>query len=240
MIRRASNASRVPGWHRLRGQRARSLVLLPTALLILALLAACGAADNSDPAPTTRSQSGASGTGTPDATALSGSPTSRTASSSPTSRAASPTTTGIPNPIPEATQRPLPTPRPAIGATVQADGWALTVTSFALFESVGDSTAEGVFLYVRMAISNSGKEAIAFPFDGLVVIDVNGQSYFLDQAATRETLQYDYGILPDQKLNPGDLRNVAAVFDIPTSATGLTLTTPSRVFEVRLEYNEPK
>ena len=134
----------------------------------------------------------------------------------------------------------MPTPRPAIGATVQADGWALTVTSFDLFESVGDSDAEGIFLYVRMAISNSGTAPAAFPFSGLVVIDINGQSYFLHEAATSETLEYDYGITPDQTLNPGDVRNVAAVFDIPTSATGLTLTTPSRVFEVRLEYNEPK
>lgn len=216
--------------------RRRTPVVL-AALLVVSLLAACGGGDSNDSDPTDtstiRNPAGAAGTASPAA-----SPTTRSAAT-PTTRAAS-TPTGIPNPIPEATQGPMPTPRPAIGATVQAEGWALTVTSIDLFESVGDSDAEGVFLYVRMAISNSGSAPAAFPFTGLVVIDINGESYFLSEAATAETLQYDYGITLDQQLNPGDLRNVAAVFDIPTDATGLTLTTPSRVFEVRLEYNAPK
>jgi hypothetical protein len=44
----------------------------------------------------------------------------------------------------------------------------------------------------------------------------------------------------DQELAAGASQSVAAVFDIATDATGLVLTTPSRVFQIRIEYDEPK
>jgi hypothetical protein len=114
----------------------------------------------------------------------------------------------------------------------------LTVIGFDLYQSVGDSTANGTFLYLRMSIENTESQPRAFPFDGLVVIDMNDNSYFLAEAPTRETLTYDFGFDIDQQVAAGASQSVAAVFDIATDATGLILTTPSRVFQIRIEYED--
>jgi hypothetical protein len=91
-----------------------------------------------------------------------------------------------------------------------------------------------------MSIENTMDQPRAFPFAGLVVLDINDVSYFLAEAPTRETLTYDFGFDMDQELAAGASQSVAAVFDIATDATGLVLTTPSRVFQIRIEYDEPK
>lgn len=141
---------------------------------------------------------------------------------------------------PARTPTPIPPPEPAIGDTIETDGWKLTIIGFDLYQSVGDSTAEGTFLYLRMSIENTSSQPRAFPFDGLVVLDVNDQSYFLADAPTRETLTYDFGFEIDAEMAAGASQSVAAVFDIASDATGLVLTTPSRVFQIRIEYDEPK
>ena len=141
---------------------------------------------------------------------------------------------------PAQTPTPIPPPEPAIGDTIETDGWKLTIIGFDLYQTVGASTADGVYLYLRMSIENTTSEARAFPFDGLVVLDVNDTSYFLSEPPTRETLTYDFGFEIDQELAAGASQSVAAVFDIAPDATGLVLTTPSRVFQIRIEYDEPK
>lgn len=170
------------------------------------------------------------------------------AQSSPTSRA-TPRATRTPNrtatPIatraatrPVGSPTPIPPPAPAIGDTVQTEGFEITVDSFDLYQTVGASDANGVFLYLRMTVANTNGEAMPFPFEGLVVIDQNNMSYFLAGDPTRESLTYDFGMDIAQPLQPGESRQVTAVFDIATDATGLILTSPSRAFEIRLEYDE--
>lgn len=160
--------------------------------------------------------------------------TPRPAGASPTARAATPT----PSPTPRAvrTPTPLPTPAPVIGDVVEVDDWQLSVTSIDTFERVGDSTAAGSFLYVRLQVTNGGDGARAFPFDGLVVLDIEEQTYFYAEAATNETLTFDFGIDPAATIAPGESRALAVVFDIPDSSTGLVLTTPSRAFAIQLRY----
>jgi hypothetical protein len=215
---------------------------LPLALALLgalALVACGGGAERPSTGPASTSDSGAAAAQSPVATQPSaraqatGTATARTqATATPAQPAATRT--------PARTPTPLPPPEPAIGDTVQTDGWDITITSFDNYQRVGDSTASGIFLYLRMTIANTDDQPAAFPYDGLVVVDVGERTFFLAEAATRETLTYDFGVDFDQQLEPGGPRNVAAVFDIATDATGLILTTPSRVFQIRIEYDEPK
>ena len=220
-----------------RTQTARLFV----ALLILAglLLSACGDGDAE------RASSGpTSPAAAPDATAstrqqaqvATATATTRaaTATRAATRTAATPAVTRTPAQTPT----PIPPPEPAIGDTIETDGWKLTIIGFDLYQRVGDSTATGIFLYLRMSVENTMDQPRVFPFDGLVVLDINDTSYFLSEPPTRETLTYDFGFDIDQEIPAGASQSVAAVFDIAPDATGLVLTTPSRVFQIRIEYDE--
>lgn len=199
------------------------------ALLVVALLlAACGSPDEAG----STLPAGAEGT-----------PTQRSAAATPTRQ-----TTPQPTPTLAPTQtvvRPavsptaIPAPKPAIGDTVRTEGWDLTVTGYDLFKRVGDSTANGMFLYLNMTVKNTMSQAREFPYDGLVVVDLEGNSYFLATDATRESLTYDKSVDMAAPVAPNQELQVAAIFDTPETATGFILTTPSRVFEILLQYQEP-
>jgi hypothetical protein len=222
-----------------RARRARLLIALVT--LAALVLGAC-ADDNAERASTGPTSSAVEPivTASPRQQAQSATATATrraaTATRAATQSAATPAATRTP----ARTPTPIPPPEPAIGDTIETDGWKITIIGFDLYQSVGDSTASGVFLYLRMSIENTADQPRAFPFDGLVVLDVNDQSYFLAEAPTRESLTYDFGLEIDGQINAHENRSVAAVFDIAPDATGLVLTTPSRVFQIRIEYDEPK
>lgn len=211
----------------------RTSLVLALAVIASLLLAACGSAAT-DPAPN------ASDTGTRTISAGAQATTTRQATPratrTPSLRATATPTRSATRPVGSPT--PIPPPPPAIGDTVQTEGFEITVDSFDLYGTVGAFDAKGVFLYLRMTVANANGEAKPFPFDGLVVIDMNNTSYFLAEAPTRESLTYDFGFELDQPLPPGESRQVTAVFDIASDATGLILTSPSRAFEIRLEYGE--
>jgi hypothetical protein len=234
----------VPGRQRLAGvDRVRRSGRPLIALLILGslLLSACGdgQAERASSGPTSSAENPAV-TATPRRPAQAATATTTraaaTATTSPTRTAPTPATTRTPAQTPT----PIPPPVPAIGDTIETDGWKLTIIGFDLYQRVGDSTAGGVFLYLRMSIENTVDQPRAFPFSGLVVIDGNDNSYFLSEPPTRETLTFDFGFDLEEQLAPGASQSVAAVFDIATDATGLVLTTPSRVFQIRIEYDAPK
>lgn len=210
------------------------------ALLILVslLLGACGngEAERASTGPTSAS-------GVPAVTAPSGQQAqAATATAATRSATVTRTPTRTPTPAvtrtPARTPTPIPPPEPAIGDTIETDGWKLTISGFDLYQTVGASSANGVYLYLRMSIENTSSQPRAFPFDGLVVLDMNDTSYFVADAPTRETLTYDFGFDIGQQVAAGASQNVAAVFDIAPDATGLVLTTPSRVFQIRIEYDE--
>lgn len=220
-----------------RTQTTRLFVAL--AILASLLLSACGdgQAERASSGPTSPA-SAPDTTPSPRQQAQAPTATARaaTATRTATRTAATPAVTRTPAQTPT----PIPPPEPAIGDTIETDGWKLTIIGFDLYQTVGASTANGTFLYLRMSIENTMDQPRAFPFDGLVVLDINDMSYFLSEPPTRETLTYDFGFEIDQELAAGASQSVAAVFDIAPDATGLVLTTPSRVFQIRIEYDEPK
>jgi len=208
----------------------RSGVLAIVALMMVGLLlAACGSPDDS-----ADSAIPAGAAGTPD-THVAAATATRESTPRPTPTLA-PTQTVV---RPAASPTAIPEPKPGIGDTIQTDGWDLTITGYDLFKRVGDSTADGMFLYLQLTIKNTAAEARAFPYDGLVVVDIQGDSYFLATEATRESHTYDKGIDMSAPLQPGEEQQAAAIFDTPANATGFTLTTPSRVFEILLQYKQP-
>jgi hypothetical protein len=214
-------------------RRHRRMALVAGSLLTVLLLGACGD-ETVEPVaaqqPTATAQAQATATRTP---------APQTPGPAATAAGPAATATAAPATTPIArTPTPLPPPAPAIGDTVQTEGWQITVTGFDLFGRVGDHTASGVYLYLTMRITNSSSEPSAFPYEGLIVVDMNETTHFLAEGATRETLTWDLGIDYEKQLAPGETLNVAAVFDILPDATGLLLTTPSRVFEIRLEYTD--
>jgi hypothetical protein len=224
---------------RIRGAQVSRLLV---ALLTLAglLLSACGDDNAERPSSGPTSPAGAPAvTASPGEQAQAATRTATTRAATAT-RTATRTATPAVTRTPARTPTPIPPPEPAIGDTIETDGWKVTITGFDLYQTVGASTANGIYLYLRMAIENTMNQPRAFPFDGLVVLDVNDMSYFLADAPTRETLTYDFGFDIDAQIAAGASQSVAAVFDIAPDATGLVLTTPSRVFQIRIEYDEPK
>ena len=234
-----------------RGTRAgqggwRGMLVAVSAMMLLTLLAACGgggiATTATTGASTTRVVSLPPSFGAVDA--------ATTATSEPTATrpvvtqpAAAVTPTSLPSSVgqvasPPAQPTPIPPRAPAIGATVAGQGWEITVTDVTTYGRVGAFRAEGVFVYVTLTIRNTGSTAAAFPYDGLLVVDVNGATFNLAVGATKETLTYDKGIDFFAQIEPGASANVAAVFDTAVDATGLKLTTPSRVFTIILSYLE--
>ena len=212
------------------------LKLFAVTALTATLLAACGGSRASTPTATPRANTGASTS----IAAAAPSPTA-TRAPSPTVTATSPVATATRAPAPQVASpagspTPIPMPAPSIGTAVTSQGWEITVTDVATYQHVGDYTANGTFLYVMLTVKNTGSNAAAFPYDGLIVVDANGASYVIDVPATKETLTYDKGVDLFAQFEAGSSHAVASVFDIALDATGLKLTTPSHVFSIVLDY----
>jgi hypothetical protein len=213
--------------------RGACLGWLALGLALLPVLVACGPADEPDSSPTPTQSSAVQVSPTTSAVAQGATATAPRATAT-----ARRTVTATRTPRPATTPTAIPPPGPAIGDEVESEGWRITITGFDLYNRVGAHTAAGVFLYLRLTVVNTDDQPAAFPFDGLVVVDSRGTSYFPHGAATAETMTFDFGIEVDDQFAPGAPTNIAVAFDIPTDATGLILTTPSRVFEIRIEHDE--
>jgi hypothetical protein len=222
----------------------RLAALIIGGLLAGTLLAACGAPD--DPPPDERAAATQTARAK-EASAVSGTPTpipapALAATTTPLAPTVTPAATGTPDTRAATalaqTPTPLPGPPPGIGDTIDTQGWQLTVTELDLFPRVGDSYASGIYLYVKLTVTNTSGAAVPFPFEGLVVIDQRNISYPPDLNATRETLTYDFGRDIAAPIDNGQTVNVAVAFDIPMDATGLVLTTPTRIFTIVLGNTE--
>ncbi len=122
--------------------------------------------------------------------------------------------------------KPVSTPSPGIGqsVTLQKDGWTLTVTSVSktpttmfLFQT---KTALGVYVVVRLTMENTSKQAQSLGGDRFTILDEQGRTfpYYIDG-----TIGYGQQEL-GSKINPGLKAPATILFDVPTNATGLILT----------------
>ncbi|RIK37307.1 MAG: hypothetical protein DCC58_18145 [Chloroflexi bacterium] len=219
-------------------------LLVTVALLAASLLAACG---TPEPPPRERR---AAATQTARATDPANTLATRTpipapalaATTTPVPPTATATATGTPdNRAATAlaqTPTPLPGPVPGIGDTIDTQGWQLTVTAIDLFPRIGDHRASGIYLYVKLRITNTSGAAVPFPFEGLVVVDQRNTSYGADIPATTESLRYDFNRDIAAPIDNGQTLDLAVAFDIPLDATNLILTTPTRIFTIVLGNTE--
>lgn len=225
----------------------RTIPLIVAGLLAgAALLAACGAPDAPDPPVDERTSATQTARAKDPALAVA----TRTPIPAPalaaTTTPPAPTATAAATGTPDTraatalaqTPTPLPGPVPGIGDTIDTQGWRLTVTAIELFPRVGDSRATGIYLYVKLNVTNTSGAAVPFPFEGLVVFDQTTTSYPPDLSATRETLTYDFGRDIAAPIEDDQTLDLAVAFDIPLNATSLILTTPTRIFTIVLGNTE--
>lgn len=226
-------------------RRATALIALST-LLCAAVLVACGAPD----APEAPSDARAQATKTARANDPALTIATRTpipapalaATTTPRPATATPTVTATPDMRAATalaqTPTPLPGPVPGIGDTIDTQGWRLTVTAIDLFPRIGDYRAAGIYLYVKLTVTNTSGAAVPFPFEGLVVVDQRNASYAPDLNATRESLTFDFNRDIAAPIENGQTVDLAVAFDIPLDATNLVLTTPTRIFTIVLGNTE--
>lgn len=127
-----------------------------------------------------------------------------------------------------------------VGETWISDEWSITVTYVEVTPTLSTSyetnTARGVYAIVHMTIVNESSAPVAFPYRDLKIVDSDGRTYSVDDDALFN-LTYvvmGAGSVYDE-MQPGLPYDTGAIFDIPATATGLTLTTGNKVFLIELD-----
>lgn len=123
----------------------------------------------------------------------------------------------------------------AVGDTYTGEAWSVTVTNRELTSAISTDydqhTARGVYLIVYFNVTNVGTAPAPFPYEDLVLTDSEGRSYTVDQDSLF-SLTYSVFAIGSQydALQPGLPYSTGVAFDIPPTATGLSLTTGDKVF----------
>lgn len=141
-------------------------------------------------------------------------------------------------PTPSPTPTPQPRPYPTIlrlGTLLEHNGWYITLFRNeylqVLQQPIGDATPEGNFILALPAIGNTYPQARRIPPGLIILTDAEGRSYMPDRNASNAYLTvYRRGTHGDLSLQDaippgGGLNTVPLIFDVPTDATALLLTT---------------
>jgi len=165
------------------------------------------------------------------ATAAVGSaPTPQPSAANPASSTARPTgAPATPTPIPSPTALPALAPgdvisRPPWDVSLLRPDYAVPIDG-----SIGTLQPKGRFVLALVAVSNAGQSAARLPADLFALADDRGQHYLaLSAASTIYLNTYGRGQRGDLSMEEdippsGGIYSVPLIFDVPTSATGLTL-----------------
>ena len=142
---------------------------------------------------------------------------------------------------PSANDEPTETPAATnadvsqMGDDIDSDEGTLSFTSTDAQTSVEGTDADGVFLIVYFQVDRPENATGPFPYTDWTATDSDGNAYQVDTRATDLLLKtaYDDGI--DEDLAGGQSYNVAMIFDVPTDASGFTLTNDAAGITVALD-----
>lgn len=116
-----------------------------------------------------------------------------------------------------------------VGEQVDVDVWSFVVTSVELAPTVdlpdGQFVARGIFVVVYLTITNIGNEPASFPYDDLFVKDSAGRLYGWHSDSSSRFQSRIYDVTTYEDLQPGFAYDSVNVFDVPATATGLSLET---------------
>jgi hypothetical protein len=135
---------------------------------------------------------------------------------------------------PTATPRPNPTPL-SVGTILEEDGWYIkfvrSTDTQVLTGAVGLLQPRERFVLVLLAVANKAPIARPIPADMLFITDATGNRYTPVDGVSRTYLEvYGRGVHGDVAYGEfipggGGMYSVPVVFDIPSDASGLLLTT---------------
>lgn len=125
-----------------------------------------------------------------------------------------------------------------VGEVISGEVFDVTVTGAEIVSSIQTYetvTPRGAFAIVYLTIVNTSNTSALFPYEDLKLATDSGQvfDYNSDTTVGVTISWYDTGIYDE--VQPGLPYETAVIFDIPPTATGLTLTTANNFFSVPLE-----
>lgn len=85
--------------------------------------------------------------------------------------------------------------------------------------------AEGIYVIVPVKATNLGEEMEIVPWDQVKVRDAQGREFHAGGVAIHAAYAIPRDIGFSYPVNPGESRETIIVFDVPTDATGLRMTT---------------
>lgn len=95
--------------------------------------------------------------------------------------------TEVAQPRPEATPTAEPTPMPPVPsgqALPYGDGWTVTAFDVTPRPTIGELTATGLYIEVRLEVTNTAASPRPFPYEDFVLQDGEGRTYVLAHDAT--------------------------------------------------------
>jgi hypothetical protein len=113
--------------------------------------------------------------------------------------------------------------------------FSLAATSVDRGGEIGDLQADGEWLIVYVVVRNDGDAAAPFDYSAWDLVDATGTTYRYAKTATKELVStvVDNGL--DEELAPGELYDLAIAYDVPATASGLSLVSGDGSVTIRLD-----
>lgn len=117
-----------------------------------------------------------------------------------------------------------------LGETIPTGDWEIAIArppEKLLVMGTGDVVlrAEGIYVIVPIEATNLGEEMEIVPWEQVWVRDSQGREFDAGGVGIHAAYAIPRGIGFSYPVNPGESRDTIIVFDVPTDATGLRMTT---------------